>query len=162
MSFADFEALARDTVRLESQSWGYRLFANLDAATPAILVGYFQQFMAVTALIAAVALWLVPGSSLDLDLLAMKGAISVGLVILGVAWLRTSTQSDPLEVHIDLLRKEVRVVSCKGQHAQLRRIFRFSELSDMTIRDGHLVLLCLKGQEMAKVALDPARSARGL
>jgi len=158
MSFADFEAQAREQVRMEPQSWGYRLFASLDAATPAILAIWIQQFLGAAALFSAAALWLMPGSSFDMDLMALKGAISAGLLMLGVAWLRKQPSVQQLEVHIDLLRKEVRLVSAQGREQKLRHLYRFSELGDMTVRNGSLLLQCPKGYALAEVALDPAHA----
>ena len=103
MSFADFEQSARGAVRMDIMKWGYKLHSRFGHNGLASLGRMVQSIVAKAAVFSALALWLVPGSSFDMDLVAMKGAVTVGLLMLAISCYRNS-KSAPPEVHVDMIR----------------------------------------------------------
>jgi hypothetical protein len=89
-----------------------------------------QRLMGASLMVAAVGLWVMPGSSWDTDLLLFKLALSLtgGLAGFGLL-LASSTPRDP-RVEIDTIRREVRVVRpAKGVGDIILRRCGFDDLA---------------------------------
>ena len=159
MSFADFEQSARGNVRMDIMRWGYKLHAQLGRDGIGNLGRFLQRVFAKAALGAAAALWVLPGSNLGLDVVAMKGGVSVGLIILAVVWLRASRKPAP-EVHIDRIKQEIRVVERVGRRAHLKKHYSFAQIGRMYVQHQKLHLHDAAGKSLTVLALDPASEAR--
>ncbi|MEL6610271.1 MAG: hypothetical protein AAFO93_15285 [Pseudomonadota bacterium] len=156
MSFTSFEESAAGQVRMDNYRWGYRLHARFGADGLGALIRWVQGLFGMAAMIAAVGIWLWPGSSFEADLLAMKGAVTLALVVMSVVWLRRSRDTRAPEIHVDLIRQEVRVMD----REHLKQLFRFSDLGAMYVKDHALHLHAPEGHKLAVLDLDPATEAR--
>ncbi|WP_147125220.1 hypothetical protein [Shimia ponticola] len=139
---------------MDNTKWGYRLPSRFGHNGLAALGRLLQGVFAKALVFAALALWLMPGSSFDMDLIAMKGGVTVGLLMLAIACYRNS-KARPPEVHVDLIRKEVRVVERSGRKSLLKKFYRFSDLGAMYVRDHALHLHAPEGEILAVLKLDP-------
>ena len=159
MSFADFEKSARGAVRMDIMQWGYRLHSRFGHDGLASLGRMVQSVISKAAVFSALALWIIPGSSFEMDLVAMKGAVTVGLLMLAIACHRNS-KVEPPEVHVDMIRKEVRVIERSGRRSLLKKLYRFGDLGAMYVRHHALHLHTPEGDILAVLKLDPDVEAR--
>ncbi len=160
MAYFQIEEQAQGHVRFDALSWGYRMYQRVGADGLAAIGRMVKAVFGVAALIAALSLWLVPGSDLTLDMLATKGAVSAALVMCAAVLWRGSRVIVEPEVHVDLIRSEVRLVDRVGKREVLRRIFRFCELGAMFVEDHALHIYTVEGTKLAVLDLDPAAEAK--
>lgn len=89
-----------------------------------------QRLMGASLMVAAVALWVMPGSSWDTDLLLFKLALSVTGGMAGFGLLMASAAPRDPRVEIDTIRREVRVVRpTKGTGDMILRRCGFDDLA---------------------------------
>ncbi|MCX7560093.1 hypothetical protein OS190_10985 [Sulfitobacter sp. F26204] len=69
-----------------------------------------QRLVGVSLTIAALALWMVPGSSWENDVMLFKLILSLTAVIAGLGLVSSSAKPRTPEVEIDTIRREVRLV----------------------------------------------------
>ncbi|MEL6548803.1 MAG: hypothetical protein AAFQ54_01015 [Pseudomonadota bacterium] len=117
------------------------------------LTRIIQGVFGVAACAAALSLWLVPGSDLGLDMMALKGALTCGLVIVGFVLWRDGRE-ERSEVEVDFEAREVRVMGQHRGQAKLRKRYDFSELGAFDVVDGALFIRNKEGQPLAVVPLE--------
>lgn len=143
-------------VSAEAQSWDHVIKGRQDIFDVFRLV---QAIFGIACAVAALSLWVLPGSSFALDLMAVKGAFTAALIMLAaLLWQASRRQAAP-EVHIDFVRSEVRVMEREGREERLKRRYGFAELTKMDVEDGMLTLVAPDGQILAMVPIDMATEA---
>ena len=151
---SDLDYVGGRNVRGEERKWGYVLHGRFGADALTLLADAVRKIFAYSLHFSAGALWLWPGSNWAADLIAMKVAVAVALVIMAMILLLKRAEKAP-EVHVDVVRKEVRVIERNGRKKTLQRYFRFSDLADIYVQDHALHLIDTKGAPLAVIALDP-------
>ena len=154
MSFASFEETVRGQVRMDPMRWGYCLYAALSTDAMSSLVRGAQSLLGKAMAAAAVALWLWPGSSIEMDIVAFKAALSVGLLMMSVSLLAASMLRLQ-EVHIDTRRHEVRIVERIGNHRRTLERHAFSDLGAMYVQNHALYLHTKDGELLTVMDLAP-------
>lgn len=137
--------------------WGY-IITSRDAAKLAMRTGYlFMRYVGIVLVLAAVGLWILPGTSVHGDVIPFKLGVSVLFVILGIVGIWNGVDDRCEETQIDLERREVRrgVRRANGQ---------FVMCSDMALRDaGDLYMVAPSREDSGAVLyLRCARSDRAL
>ena len=146
-------------LRVDAFGWGYRMFARPGANGFASVMRGVQAVFGVAALAAALSLWLAPGANYGLDVAAMKGAVTIALLILATILWRGSREVGGREVHIDMNDREVRIVVRRGNERRIARKYAFADLGAMNIVDHALHLYTDEGDRLAVVDLDPSEES---
>jgi hypothetical protein len=107
-----------------------------------------QRLIGAALALAAVGLWIVPGSSWESDVMLFKLILSLVALFAAVGLLQASASSTSPEVEIDTIRREVRLMrpASDGSAAMVERC-AFAELSRAE-RDGDLVQLWGRGNRL--------------
>ncbi|MCH2078067.1 MAG: hypothetical protein MK180_14520 [Rhodobacteraceae bacterium] len=114
-----------------------------------------QSILGVSAAVAALSLWVVPGSSLGADVFAMKVAVSLAFAMLAAVLLQPGKLGAEPEIHVDFAREQVSVVHVEGGVEFPQRQYRFDELGSMQVRNHRLHLFTPEGVRLAVLDLDP-------
>ena len=69
-----------------------------------------QRLLGVSLALAAVGLWMAPGSSWESDVLLFKLILSLMAILAGAGLLQASAKPKSIEVEIDTIRREVRLM----------------------------------------------------
>lgn len=158
MADVGFDAQERDRLEIDAGRWSRLLRSREQQDGVANIGRTVQNFGALVAGLAALGLWVVPGSDLSLDLFAMKAALTIFLLMLAVA-LRSGGQRGDAEVQLDFMRKELRVVDCGASGEVLRKLYRFSDLGAMKIENNALHVQTKDGAQLAVFDLDAETEA---
>lgn len=120
------------------------------------LVRGAQRMSGVALILAALGLWLQPGASFDADLALIKLALSLLLGFAGLAILQAGRARAMVQVELDTLRREVRLVRVMGRAKELVSRTKMVDLGGAEV-DGNLVRLYdPSGALLADVAMtDP-------
>jgi hypothetical protein len=119
-----------------------------------MLVRAAQRLSGVALVLAALGLWLAPGSSFESDIMLFKLILSITAVLAGIALMQSSATPNTPEVEIDLIRREVRLVRFikEGANDVLQRC-AFADLARAE-RDGmHVRLWGQNDALLAEVSL---------
>lgn len=121
-----------------------------------VLRGVYR-LLGVSLMLAAVLLWLAPGSSWGSDILLFKLILTLTAIMAGIGLLAASARPDAPEIEIDVAHREVRLVRrSRGYAPVVLKACRFSALSRAE-RAGAIVRLWDRdGVFLAEVSLtDP-------
>ncbi|MEM6477922.1 MAG: hypothetical protein AAF647_02625 [Pseudomonadota bacterium] len=155
MTFMPYDdAGAQSTIKMDARRWGYHLKARGAASGFGALMRLVKSVFGVAMAMAALSLWVLPGSMVSVDLLAMKAGATIALLMLAVICWQGSRGSKEPEIHIDFIRQEVRVMEIMGREEKLKTLYRFSELGDMYVEDHALHLVTSAGETLAVLQLD--------
>lgn len=69
-----------------------------------------QRLLGVSLTLAAILLWIAPGSSWESDILLFKLILTLTAVLAGIGFMSASIRPDAPEIEIDVVRREVRLV----------------------------------------------------
>jgi len=133
--------------------WGYR-FHTRGAFQGLDFLANITRYVAGLAMVAAAAgLWAYPGSSWAADVVAIKFALTAGLLC-GAGFLASAQRTNAIaEAEIDLERGKVRFLSRDGGQKTLVRQYRFDEISDLFVEGGALHLIGKSGRPLAVIDL---------
>ena len=126
------------------------------------LVRSMQRMAGMILIMAAAGLWVVPGSVWDADILATKFVLTILFGVVGLAVLQMGRAQPLVQVEIDTLRREVRLVRGKGQH---RTVVSRTAIADLGPAEQHGTMVRLwarDGSLVAEVAMTDPEARRGL
>ncbi|WP_415403285.1 hypothetical protein [Tateyamaria sp. SN3-11] len=115
-----------------------------------------QRIVGAALVLAAIGLWVQPGALLDADLLLMKFALSLILGFLGLSVVQMGGSLPAVEIEIDTVRREVRLVRGKGRARQLVSRTRMADLGRAEQVGTMTRLWAEDGALIAEVALSDA------
>ena len=122
-----------------------------------MLVRGGRKLLGVALVLAALGLWLQPGALLDADILLFKLALSLAIGFVGLATFQSGQCPAPVDVEIDTVRREVRLVRGKGQGRSIVSRTKLTDLGPAEMRGNLVRLWTADGGLIAEVALsDPA------
>ncbi|MEL7097981.1 MAG: hypothetical protein AAGM84_04055 [Pseudomonadota bacterium] len=125
------------------------------------IVRLLLTMLGVGLVIAALMLWVMPGSSFDADLLLMKGVLSVTMGAAGWAALSAGrTRPVAREIEVDLVRREVRVVQRRPSGDSVEHVCAFRDLGRAETAHGVVGLWDADGVHLADVALRDRTAGR--
>ncbi|MEL6915553.1 MAG: hypothetical protein AAFP13_13730 [Pseudomonadota bacterium] len=126
------------------------------------LTRLIQMLFGAGAAVAALSLWIVPGSDLGPDMVALKGALTCGLVIVAFVLWRDG-RADGNAVEVDFENREVRLMAEDGETPTVRASYSFSELGAFKVVDGALYIHDRDARLLTVLPLEPdvAASLRG-
>ncbi|MEM1234437.1 MAG: hypothetical protein AAGH70_09945 [Pseudomonadota bacterium] len=159
MAFINLDQDGMPKVSTQAKSWGYLMKARGGVDGMAVVARLVRRGLSVSALVAAASLWFLPGSDASIDLVAMKGAITIFLVMVTIFLWRSSHTEMEAEIHVDFVREEVRLVDVAGGIERLRKLYSFAELGAMHVEDHALHLFTEDGRRLAVLELDPSVEA---
>lgn len=124
-----------------------------------MLVRAAQRLSGVALVVAALGLWIAPGSSWESEIMLFKLILSITAVLAGFGLMQSSAKPNTPEVKIDLIRREVRLVRVlKGGPEEVLQRCAFADLARAE-RDGmHVRLWNHNDVLLAEVSL-PDRAA---
>lgn len=121
-----------------------------------------RRMVGATLILAALGLWIAPGGSWDADIALIKLGLSLFSGFAGLAVLSGEPVVAPVQVEIDTVRREVRLVRGKGRARELVSRTAVRDLGQAEM-DGAMVRLWdSKGTLLAEVALSDPAVRRGL
>jgi hypothetical protein len=121
-----------------------------------------QNILGVSLMLAAVGLWVMPGSDLSSDVLLMKLALSLTAVGVGLSLAQQGKPQSMPEVQIDTIRREVRLVRAKGAIKEVIKTCKFADLDRAEIEGAHVVLWAPGNVMLAEVPMTDPQSRNSL
>lgn len=118
-----------------------------------MLLRMVQRVIGAAFLLAVVGLWIVPGSSLNKDLMLMKLLLSLVAGLGGITLLLSSGTPTHPDAEIDVVAREVRLVRLEGRERKLVQRCGFDSLSRVEREGTGLRLWDQHGEFMAEVSL---------
>jgi hypothetical protein len=120
-----------------------------------------QRLIGASLVLAAMGLWIQPGALLDADVMLMKLGVSLCMGFAGLAILQAGRTVPGIEVEIDTVRREVRLVRRKGSTSALVSRTAMTDLGPAEQRGNLLRLWAANGALLAEVAMGdgPARAS---
>ncbi|MEQ6204300.1 hypothetical protein ABMC88_14765 [Sulfitobacter sp. HNIBRBA2951] len=112
---------------------------------------------AVTAAFVGVMIWLIPGGSMESDVMLFKMGVTIGTVYAALAFWQASLPPSPPSVEIDTAKGELRLVRSEGNN-QRRVIERcaFEDLQTAEISGRHIAFWAAEGRLLAEITLSNA------
>jgi len=122
------------SLNVDETYWGYILRDKTRQKSSEIITQALVGFVGLCAVVAALGLWVLPGSFMGSDVAVLKLGMTVILCALGVLALWYGTTSQKYELQVDLNKGEFREVlrSKKGQTTQIAR-HSFDQVSNIFV-----------------------------
>ncbi|MFK7834921.1 MAG: hypothetical protein AB8B60_01760 [Sulfitobacter sp.] len=119
-----------------------------------MIVRGVQRLLGASLALAAIGLWIAPGSSWESDVMLFKLILSITALLAGLGMMSSSSRPTPPEVEIDTIRREVRLVRrMAGDTTMVLQSCSFAELAHAELK-GSIVRLWDKGGAfLAEVSL---------
>ena len=121
-----------------------------------------QSLLGAALMLAAVGLWIMPGSNVSSDVMLMKLALSVTAAGIGISLTHQSKTSKEPEIEIDTVRREVRIVQRSHKGAETLKRMKFSDLDRADVDGSHFTLWGLGDEIIAEVGIKDRRMHRSL
>lgn len=121
-----------------------------------------QRMGGAALVLAAVGLWVAPGASWDMDLALMKMGLSLAIGFAGLAILTAGRAVPSIEIEIDTVRREVRLVRGKGRARTLVSRTAIADLGPAELHGNMARLWAADGALVAEVAMGDPDLRRGL
>lgn len=121
-----------------------------------------QSLLGAALMLAAVGLWIMPGSNVSSDVMLMKLALSVTAAGIGISLTHQSKTSKEPEVEIDTVRREVRIVQRSRKGVENLKRMKFSDLDRADVDRNHFTLWGLGDAIIAEVDIEDPRMHRSL
>jgi len=121
-----------------------------------------QRLGGVALLLAALGLWVMPGMSFDADLALFKLGVSVVLGFAGLAIMQAGRVRRAIEIEIDTVRREVRLVRGRGRGKALVSRTSIADLGPAEIHGNMARLWTENGALVAEVAMSDPDLRRSL
>jgi|HotLakDrversion3_2_1075589.scaffolds.fasta_scaffold02170_2 hypothetical protein len=142
-------------VRVEQTPWGFILPGRFRQGAVMPLLRAVAVFLGVSFVFGAVGLWVVPGSSYAADIILMKVLISMTCLYVGVVLIQVGEEVGKPEVHLDTLRREVRLVErARNGSGKLLGLHPFADLSGLELKGNRLIIHNREGELLASVELE--------
>lgn len=109
--------------------WGYIIRANKADRSQAILLQWVTAFLGGALLLAALGLWVVPGSAVSADVFGFKLGLTTVMTVFGLLMVRYASNGTNYEVQVDPIRKELRE-ALRNNHGKAR-IMKRIKFEDM-------------------------------
>lgn len=112
---------------------------------------------AVTAAFVGVMVWLIPGGSLESDVMLFKMGVTIGAIYAALAFWQASLPPLPPSVEIDTAKGELRLVRSDVQNQ--RRVIEqctFADLQKAEISGRHIAFWAAEGRLLAEITLSNA------
>ncbi len=110
--------------------WGFTVRKGASKDVTQSFLKFIAIGVSAAFLIAAMSMWIVPGSAINGDVLAMKLASSGFLAVIGAIIGFSATKPEPNEIHVDAVTREVREVFCsEAGKSRVVKKFQFSDIS---------------------------------
>lgn len=114
--------------------WGYILRANKANRSQVILLQWSTAFLGVSLLLAALGLWVLPGSTVASDVLGFKLGLTTVILVLGMLMVRFASNGTNYEVQVDSTRKELREALRNNQgKARIMKRIKFEDMDAVYI-----------------------------
>ena len=126
------------------------------------LVRSAQRMAGVTLILAAVGLWVVPGSLWDADVVMIKFGLTILFGLGGLCVLQLGRAQPLVQVEIDTLRREVRLVRGTGRGRTLVRRTAIADLGPAELHGAMVRLWAADGALVAEVAISDPVARRSL
>ncbi len=121
-----------------------------------------QSLLGAALMLAAVGLWIMPGSNVSSDVMLMKLALSVTAAGIGISLTHQSKTSKEPEIEIDTVRREVRIVQRSRKGVENLKRMKFSDLDRADVDGNHFTLWGLGDAIIAEVDIEDPRMHRSL
>jgi len=121
-----------------------------------------QRLGGAALVLAAIGLWVMPGASWDADLALFKLGLSVILGFAGLAILQAGRAQPLVQVEVDTVRREVRLVRGAGQDRTVVSRTLISDLGPAEIHGTMARLWAADGALVAEVAMSDPDLRRSL
>lgn len=117
-----------------------------------------QRLVGSAMALAAVCLWIVPGTSFEQDVMLFKLVLSITAMICSLALIHASAAPDAPDVEVDMNAREVRLVrALSGNRSSVLQSCGFAELTRVE-RDGpHVRLWGQDGVFLAEITLSDTK-----
>ncbi|WP_299149629.1 hypothetical protein [uncultured Tateyamaria sp.] len=127
-----------------------------------MLIRGAQRLVGVALVLAAFGLWIEPGAIWDADLALFKFALSLAIGFAGLICLQSARAVVGVEVEIDTVRREVRLVRGSGRARTLVSRTRIRDLGPAEWCGAMVRLWAHDGALVAEVALSDPALRKGL
>lgn len=121
-----------------------------------------QSLLGAALIIAAVGLWVMPGSEFSSDVMLMKLVLSLTAVCIGIMLTQQAKTPVTPEVEIDTVRREIRLVRRTGEQLECVKSCKFSDLDRAEVHGTHVTLWGQGNVMLAEVALTDPQARRSL
>ena len=121
-----------------------------------------QSLLGVALILAAVGLWIMPGSDLSNDVMLMKLVLSVVAAGIGISLSHNAKTESAPSVEIDMVRREIRLVRSKRDGSNDRKRFKFADLDAAEVDGNHFTLWGRHNAVLAEVDIKDPRLHRSL
>lgn len=153
--FWETDARAASVSKVETY-WGYIIRSQSNERSVSIVLQWVAAFMGVSLLIAALGLWILPGSSLSQDVFGFKLGITTLMAVIGVMLVWFASHGTNYEVQLDLTRQELReALRNKRGHARVHNRLKFEDIDaviiDRAAGEGQKARLLLRLADTSKM-----------
>ncbi|WP_299730860.1 hypothetical protein [uncultured Tateyamaria sp.] len=121
-----------------------------------------QSVGGIALVLAAIGLWITPGAAFDPDLALIKLGVSATLILMGLAIIQAGWARPMVEVEIDTVRREVRLMRGKGRARSLVSRTSIADLGPAEVRGNMARLWTTDGSLVAEVAMSDPDLRRSL
>ena len=121
-----------------------------------------QSILGAALILAAVGLWVMPGSELSGDVMLMKLVLSLTAAFIGISLTQQGKAPNAPEVQIDTVRHEIRLVRRNGKRFECVQSCKFADLDRAEINGAHVTLWDQDNVLLAEVALSDPQLCRSL
>jgi hypothetical protein len=119
-----------------------------------LILRILQRLVGVSLALAAAALWIAPGSSMEGDVMLYKLILSLTSVIAGMGLMHASARPPEPEIEIDTIRREVRLVRrTKSGEDTVLSASTYAELGKVEVDGPYVRLWDAKMTLLAEVTL---------
>lgn len=114
--------------------WGYIIRSQTRERSATILLQWLSAILGVSLIIAALGLWVLPGSSMSQDVLGFKLGLTMMFVACGMALIWFASHGTSYEVQLDLSRRELReALRNKSGKARVQNRLKFEDIDAVFI-----------------------------
>ena len=142
--------------KVEETDWGYTLHGTGDPACTRCCKG-LSLAAGVAAIFTCLGVWVLPGATFAPELLPLKLTVSSLLFLVGCFFVQVARSAERVEVQIDLVRREVRVLErVDGEPGGVIGIWPFIEIGLVEVRVGRFVVCDRNGSTLADLRIGRA------
>jgi hypothetical protein len=121
-----------------------------------------QSLLGAALILAAVGLWIMPGSEFSGDVMLMKLVLSLTAAFIGIMLTQQAKTPATPEVEIDTVRREIRLVRRNGKQFECVQSCKFADLDRAEVHGAHVTLWAQGNVMLAEVALTDPQVRRSL
>ena len=121
-----------------------------------------QSLLGGALILAAIGLWIMPGSEFSSEVMLMKLGLSLTAAGIGISLAHQGKSEKLPEVQIDTIRREVRLVRVKGVQKDVIKTCKFADLDRAEVEGSHVVLWAPGNVMLAEVPMTDPQSRNSL